>query len=152
MTNFDIQVEIDAPRSSVWAVLVDVAQWPQWTPTVTRVQRLEAGPLALGSRTRIKQPKLLPAIWQVTELDENAGLFTWAAHSPGVVITARHLLKDAPAGTLATFSLRISGLAAPLVSLLLDGLSRQYVATEAYSLKALSENSPSIRTANSPSN
>ena len=47
----------------------DVERWPQWTESVTSVQRLEPGPLAMGSRARIKQPRLLRATWQVTAIE-----------------------------------------------------------------------------------
>jgi hypothetical protein len=38
---------------------------------------MEESPLAIGSRAKIWQPKLMPAVWQVIALDEIAGVFTW---------------------------------------------------------------------------
>ena len=70
MTYFSLSVEIRASSERVWEVLSDLEGWPAWTPTVTSVQRVDPGPLAVGSRVRICQPKLLPAVWQLTELDE----------------------------------------------------------------------------------
>ena len=63
--------EVDAPPEVVFAVLSDVERWPEWTPTVTRVERLgNAGaPLALGGRLRIVQPKVPPAEWTVTAFE-----------------------------------------------------------------------------------
>ena len=48
---FSITTEVDAPPEVVFAVLSEVERWPEWTPTVTRVERLgDAGaPLALGA-------------------------------------------------------------------------------------------------------
>ena len=64
---FSITTEVDAPPEVVFAVLSEVERWPEWTPTVTRVERLgDAGAsLALGGRLRIVQPKVPPAEWMV---------------------------------------------------------------------------------------
>ena len=67
---FSIITDIDASADLVFAVLIDVERWPEWTPTVTRVERLDGSalPLAISSRIRIVQPKVPPAEWTVTAL------------------------------------------------------------------------------------
>ena len=54
----------------IWSVLLDVERWPEWTPTVTRVNRLESAPSPLAAAPASWQPKLSPAVWCVTSLDE----------------------------------------------------------------------------------
>jgi hypothetical protein len=54
MTYFSLSVEIRASSERVWEVLSDLEGWPAWTPTVTSVQRVDRGPLAVGSRVRIR--------------------------------------------------------------------------------------------------
>lgn len=132
-------VAIVAPPSRVWDVLVHVEQWPEWTPTVLAVERLDTGPLSIGSRTRIHQPKLRPAVWQVTELDQAKGVFIWIARSPGITVTAGHCIDRTPLGSHATLTISFSGVLAPLVRLPMGKLTRQYVQTEAESLKQRSE-------------
>jgi uncharacterized protein YndB with AHSA1/START domain len=129
------EVEIQAPPAKVWAVLMDVERWPGWTSTVTSVQRLEPAPLTLGSRTQLIQPKLKPAVWQVTELDETAGRFSWAMRSPGIAVTAWHRLESASSGSRMTHGLRFEGWLAPLLSRVLRKQNREYLELEAEGLK-----------------
>jgi hypothetical protein len=86
MTDFSIVIDIEASSERVWAVLLDIERWPEWDPPITSIQRLDTGPFGVGSRTRICQPKLRPAEWRVTELDETMRSFTWVTRSPGVEI------------------------------------------------------------------
>ena len=139
MADFEIAVEIQAPPDRVWAVMRDIQHWPEWTPTVTRVQQLDRDPLAVGSRALIHQPKLPPAEWQVTELDEGGRSFTWVTHSPGVRVTARHSVEATGAGSKATLSLEFSGLLGSLVARLTRRLNERYLALEAKGLKERSE-------------
>ena len=43
MRTFKMVEEILAAPDIVFAVLCDVERWPNWTPTMTRVKRLEGG-------------------------------------------------------------------------------------------------------------
>ena len=96
---FSITTEVDAPPEVVFAVLSEVERWPEWTPTVTRVERLgDAGaPLALGGRLRIVQPKVPPAEWTVTALEPGRG-FRLFSRSPGATVEANHWAEPAGAG------------------------------------------------------
>jgi uncharacterized protein YndB with AHSA1/START domain len=134
MTDFSINVDIAAPPERVWSVMADVERWPEWTPTVTRIERLDQGPLAVGSRARIRQPKLPVAIWEVTELREGRG-FTWVTRSPGVRVVATHGVERVGQGTRATLSVEFSGLLGGLVARLTRGLNHRYLALEAQGLR-----------------
>src|SRR5687768_6815024 len=97
---FSITIEVDAPPEVVFAVLSEVERWPEWTPTVTRVERLaDAGaPLALGGRLRIVQPKVPPAEWTVTALEPGRG-FRLVSRSPGATVEANLLGTADGSGT-----------------------------------------------------
>jgi len=134
MTDFSIVVDVKASPDRVLAVLCDVERWPEWTSTMTSVRRMDDGPFAVGSRARVRQPKLLAAVWQVTELDEKRS-FTWVTRSPGVQLEARHWVEAGRAGSRVTLSFRFSGLLGPVVARLYRGLSQRYLATEAEGLR-----------------
>jgi uncharacterized membrane protein len=131
-------VDIDAPPQKVFAVLCDVERWPEWTPTMSRVQRLDEGPFSVGSRAEVRQPKLRPAVWQVTQLEENRD-FTWTTRSAGLRMKAGHLIEPSGNGSRVALSFEMSGLIAPLVARLYGSLIEEYVATESQGLKKRSE-------------
>lgn len=140
MNYFSVVVDIPAPPDRVWAVMTDIEHWPEWTPTVTRIERLDPGPLTVGSCARIRQPKLPTAVWQVSELLEGRS-FTWVSHSPGVRVTAEHGVEPTAGGTRVKLSVQFSGVLAPLVARLTRRLNERYLALEAKGLKERSTRS-----------
>jgi hypothetical protein len=95
-------------------------------------------PFAVGSKARVRQPKLSPAIWQVSELDPTKN-FAWTTHCLGVHITAGHLVEATATGSRVTLSPQFSGLLSPLIARILRGLNEQYLATESAGLRQLCE-------------
>ena len=138
MTFFSITVDIRATPQRVWAVLSDLEGWPDWTPSVRSVERLEAGPLSVGSRARIRQPKLAPAVWRITAIEKGRS-FTWVTRSPGLSVTAHHGVEATADGSRATLSIRFEGLLAPLVAWLTHRLNNRYLGLEGAGLKRRSE-------------
>lgn len=115
--------------------MVDVERWPEWTASITRVKRLSPGPLQVGSRVRIDQPKLPRAFWRVTELRPGAS-FTWISRAPGVRVTARHTAEAIAIGTRVTLSIHYEGLLGALVARWTGDLNERYLALEADGLKS----------------
>jgi len=135
MGNFRYTVDIYAPPERIWAAFVDVERWPEWTSTVTRVQRLDGGPLAVGSQTKIWQPQLTPVIWRVTVLDEAACVFMWTTSKPGIQVTATHKVEANGNGVRVTLSLDYLGLVGALMAWQLKDLNWDYLTREAAGLK-----------------
>lgn len=133
-------ITIAAPPERVWAVVVDVERWPERIPTVDSVERLDAGPLAVGSRTRLEQPRLPAAVWTVTELADGAS-FTWESNSSGVTVSAVHVVEPHPDGSLLTLGLTVSGALAWFGWLMSRSLTKRYVETEGVSIKRAAETS-----------
>jgi len=48
MLVYESQIVINAGAHRVWQVLSDVARWPQWLPTVTRVVPLDGEAIVVG--------------------------------------------------------------------------------------------------------
>ena len=137
MTELSFSTDINARPDRVLAVLLDVEHWPEWTATVTSVRRMDGGPFGMGSRVQIRQPKLLPAVWEVSELDGHS--FTWRTRSPGLQVTGGHAVEATTAGSRATLSLKFSGFLSPLFARLYRDLSERYLRIEAAGLKKRSE-------------
>jgi len=133
-TDFIITVEIPAPPPLVWSVMADVERWPEWTASISRVKRLSPGPLRVGSRVWIHQPKLPPAFWQVTELNPGVG-FSWVNVAPGMRITGRHAMEATATGTRVTLSIHYAGWLGALVARWKRDLNERYLALEANGLK-----------------
>ena len=136
-----VTINIDAPPEKVFAVLCDVERWPEWTSTMTSVQRLQSGEFAVGSSARVLQPRLRPTVWQVTELEDRCN-FTRTTRSPGLRMTAAHLVEPKGTGCRVTLSFELSGLLAPAVSWFYGGLIERYITVESQGLKKRSESAP----------
>ncbi len=107
-------LKIAAPAASVWNVTLDVERWPEWTPTMERVERLESGPFGKGSTARIKQPQFPATVWRVTAFEPTRS-FTWETRVRGMHMIAAHEVTSAPGGSTSTLRLEIRGLLATLL-------------------------------------
>jgi uncharacterized protein YndB with AHSA1/START domain len=134
-------IDIAADPEAVWRVLIDVERWPDWTPTVRKATRLDDGPFGIGSRTRLRQPRLPAAVWEVTEIDAPRR-FTWVSRSPGVRITADHLLEPHDGITKVVLGVAQEGPLAPLLRPLTGRITERYVRLEAESLRTRVESAP----------
>jgi uncharacterized protein YndB with AHSA1/START domain len=142
---FSITTDIDAPAGRAWQVISDVEAWHEWTPSVTSIKRLDAGPLVVGSRALIRQPRFPPAMWRVSEVEPGRS-FTWISRSPGLRVVACHRVEPSGAGSRATLSIELKGIFGGLLGSMTKGITERYLAFEAQGLKARSEN-PAFRCA-----
>jgi uncharacterized protein YndB with AHSA1/START domain len=130
---FETTRHINAPAQPVWEVLFDVARWPEWTPTVDTVQRLDDGPFQVGSRVEIRQPKLPKAVWEVTEVVDGRS-FTWEAKGPGMQTIARHEVVPDGDGSAVTLSIEQTGPMGAVAAFMWRKLTQRYIELEAESL------------------
>jgi uncharacterized protein YndB with AHSA1/START domain len=132
-TTFETKRHIDAAPQRVWEVLYDVDRWPQWTPTVDRVERLDDGPLDVGSRAKVRQPKLPQAVWEVTDVVDGRS-FTWQAKGPGMRTIGRHQVVADDTGSTVTLSIEQAGPMGGVAALVWRRLTQRYIELEAESL------------------
>ena len=125
----ELTVPVAAPAARVWEVLSDLERWPTWTASMRQVDA--DGPLRVGVVVRIRQPKLPPTAWTVTEVQPTRS-FTWESRAPGSVAVGEHEIT--PTGDAACevrLRLEQRGPLGTLVGLVYRGLTRRYVQMEA---------------------
>ncbi|HYJ25567.1 MAG TPA: SRPBCC family protein [Acidimicrobiia bacterium] len=140
--HFEESIEIEAQQQRVWDVLSDVAGWPSRIETVDAVEVLTPLPLAVGSRIRLKQPKLGEGIWVLTVWDAPS-YFEWRQESTGITSVAGHRVEVLEEGRARlTLSLDMHGPLIP-VALFFRGLTNRYMTMEAQGIKRAAESSES---------
>jgi len=70
-----------AHPDAIWKIIANVEHWPNWTSTVLEVKPLGNAGLRVGAYYRVTQPKLRPAVYEVTECTPNRA-FTWYRDFP----------------------------------------------------------------------
>src|SRR6476646_653746 len=130
-----VSTEIESSPNAVWPVLIDVERWPEWTPSISRVERLDRSPFGMGTRVRIYQPKLKTMVWQVSEFKPGRQ-FIWEARSRGIFVVASHEIQAIARGaSVVMLNVRQTGWLSPVVHFLFSDLTRRYMRMEAEGLK-----------------
>ena len=139
MARITRSIHIEAPPDAIWRVLVDIEAWPGWARQMNRLERLNPGPLAFGSRVRVT-PKGMPgSVWEVIEYEEGRS-YTWTAVvAPGVRLTGGHVVDPDSGGVVASFWLWSSGPLAAILSPLLAVVFRRNTRLATEGLKAYVE-------------
>jgi carbon monoxide dehydrogenase subunit G len=50
---FESSIEINAPATKVWALIDKLEEWPQWMPSIKKIERVSKGRLAVGSQLSV---------------------------------------------------------------------------------------------------
>jgi uncharacterized protein YndB with AHSA1/START domain len=136
---FEVVIGINASEERVWAALIDVEHWPEWTSSMTSVNRIDSGAFGVGSQARIKQPKLGRMTWAVTELTPGHS-FVWEAKRPGLTLVAGHYLSSAGGGTVnLALTVEQRGPVGRLFEPLTEKSAKRYVQLEAEGHKRRAE-------------
>ena len=135
---YEQTIVVAAPPEGVWSVLVDVEAWPSWTPSMSRVELVTPGPLRLGSVAKVRQPRLAPATFTVTQYDEGKS-FAWSTGNRLLRSTGDHRIDPAGEGSRVTLTLRQDGPLAGPIGVVYRRLIMRYIEMEAQGLKHQSE-------------
>jgi len=134
-------LEVAAPIDRLWALTAAIEDWPRITPTITSVERLDDGPLTIGSRARLKQPGQPRRVWTVTALEPQR-LFEWSTTLPGLTMTAVHELAATERGTLNLLRVELSGWTSFVAGILLRVPIRRAIARENEAFRSAAEADP----------
>ena len=132
-------IDINAPAERVYAVMIDIDRWHEWTGSITSIRRLDGAAFIVGTRAMVRQPKLPPAMWTISKI-EPGRRFEWINAAPGLKVTGHHSVEPTPTGSRATLALSYAGLFGGLLARLTEGITKRYIAMEAAGLKARAEN------------
>jgi uncharacterized membrane protein len=132
-----VSITIDAPIEVVWSIFTDVERWPTWASSFRSVELVD-GPMRLGAKARIRQPRLPTVVWEVTKWEPGRS-WTWTTTSPGARTEASHVLTRVGEQTVAEQSITWSGPVGRLAAVVARSLTRRYLAIEAAGLKQRSE-------------
>jgi uncharacterized protein YndB with AHSA1/START domain len=128
---------IAAPVEQVYAVIADVALWPDWLDTVDELTLLDGAgsPPAVGDRATIRQPRLPAATWTVTDV-EPGHHFTWESTAPGLRFVGHHVVEaSGDGGSVVTLGIDQQGPLRGLARLLWGRLTQEYVDREGVCLE-----------------
>lgn len=110
MARWERTIEIDAPPARVWAVMADVARWPEWTPSIESVE--EASPdFGLGGTAMVKAKVAPLSKYTVTRWEPGRG-FDWETKVRGATSVGGHWIEPNGEGkSRVTLSLEVRGIA-----------------------------------------
>lgn len=132
-------IEIAASPQRVWDVLSDLEGWPQRIETVDSVELLTPAPMTVGSRVRLKQPKLPEGTWDITGWDPPS-YFEWTQKTGGAATVAGHRVEALGGNrTRLTLTIDMRGFLVPLVALFYTKLTNRYTDLEAEGMKRAAE-------------
>jgi carbon monoxide dehydrogenase subunit G len=108
----DVETRIARPPRDVFAALIDVERYPEWliASGIVRVERLDPGPLAAGSRLRIAETvagRSTVLDGTVTVLAPGAGFGLRARDPDGITIEIDAAIAADDLATRLRWSLRI---------------------------------------------
>ncbi len=127
-------VNIDAPLKVVWAVTEDVEHWPEWTPTVESIRRLDAEVFDIDSTAILKLPHLPSSVWTVVAFVKEKQ-FKWESKVLGINMVATHEMRSVGTKTKSVIAIEMTALVVTLLEPLFRVFSQRMLEQENMGLK-----------------
>jgi uncharacterized membrane protein len=129
---------IEAPADAIWRLTIDVPNLPSLTPTMRAVERLDDGPLRIGSRTRIKQPVQTPAVWTVTCFEPGSE-FVWETRRLWMRMVGTHRVEDLGERCRNTLIIELTGPGSGVLGAIIGSAVGKAIGVENAGFKAAAE-------------
>ena len=111
---FQSIIDINAPAERIWAVIDKLEEWPQWMPSLRRIERLSEEPLTVGSQLSVtaKVSKLtVKLLMTITEFVPERTVVL-QGKALGTKLTRFYILEPVNGKTKATVGGEVSGILA----------------------------------------
>jgi len=102
MTTLRIRRHGGASKYEIWARYRDPQRWPEWAPHIREVRT--EGPLRPGLQGEVVGVLGVTATFEVLEVDETQGRWTWVVRSGPVRMRIEHEIDEGTAGLVITGS------------------------------------------------
>ena len=100
MTTLRIRRHGGASKYEIWARYLDPQRWPEWAPHIREVRT--DGPLRAGLQGEVVGVLGVTATFEVLEVDETRGRWTWVVRSGPVRMRIEHEIDEGTAGLVIT--------------------------------------------------
>jgi hypothetical protein len=125
---------INSQPEYIFKVLTEVKNWNQWTKSIIDISLQDTDKLKVGAKIKVRQPKLLPAVWIVTEFSKNKFL-AWEKKSIGLKMIANHIIQGYDDGAIVKLQIIYQGFLAAFFYKLTYALTEKYMTMELSGLK-----------------
>jgi hypothetical protein len=130
---------INSTPDHIFSVLKQLDKWNQWTKSIISISFVNNDIIKVGAKIKVRQPKLSPAVWTITEILENKTL-VWEKKSLGLKMTANHFIQESTEGPVVKLQIIYQGFLATLFYRLTASLTESYLTMEIAGLKKRCEN------------
>ena len=113
---FSSSVEINAHPEKVWALVNEFEEWPQWIPSIKKIEKLSEGALGEGSKIRVIAKSTITVKLLMTIIEFVPGRHAvMQGKVLGTEMTRYYTIEPLNGGTMLTAGGEVSGLLAYLV-------------------------------------
>jgi hypothetical protein len=99
----ETSAEISAPASAAWDILTDTSRWPEWGPSVCRVECTERY-IKAGVTGRLKTAA---GFWLLFRIDEFEANRSWSWSVAGIRATGHRVESTGPGSCRVIFSVPV---------------------------------------------